>query len=137
MFEIITAPPTDQDLIELLAVKGMGWKLHSTSGHRPGSRQMPHAWRKNGGDRVHIMLFVGNNTNVEFDPLGNPNAAAELVKRMAAKGHSVEGWDLSTPDGRRSMCEVAADMLKTAITAEIKAKEEAEAKPPEQENHAG
>lgn len=117
MFEPRVIEPTDQDLVELLATAGMGWVLHNTSGHRPGSRDIPHAWRWN-RDKVRIMVFLGGSgheANVEFDPLGDPASAEELRKRLTDRGMNVEGWDLSTSAGRRSMCEHAAVLLKQEL----------------------
>lgn len=114
MFEPFVPQPTDQDLIEYLAEEAMGWDLHHTSGHRPGERDVPHAWRWH-RDRVRIMVYIGGHgdaANVEFNPLDDAECAAEMVKRLKNRGINVLGWDLATPEGRRATCEAAREQLK-------------------------
>ena len=113
-FDVVQPQATDQDLVVLLATRGMGWALHNISGHRPGSRPVPHAWRWNVDGGVRIMVFVGGHgeaANVQFDPLNDAESAGELVKRLKTLGIIVDGWDLATADGRRSMCQAAAQRL--------------------------
>jgi hypothetical protein len=138
MFEPRAIPPTDADLLCLLATAGMGWKLHGSSAHRPGSRGIPHAWKWN-RDRLRIMVYIGGDgdgANVEFDPLNDPASANELVTRLKTKEIDVTGWDLGTPDGRRRMCEAAKEKIDAAAkpvhheTAAIPAVEGTAPQPP-------
>lgn len=114
MFETRIPQPTDEDLLSLLATAGMGWKLHRVSGHRPGSREIPHAWKWN-RDRVRIMVYLGGEGEgacVEFDPLNHAETTLELIKRLKGRDIDVTGWDVNTKEGRRSTCEAAAEKIK-------------------------
>lgn len=113
MFEPRITEPTDDDLVETLATRGMGWAIFNHSDHRPGSRAIPHAWRWR-RDRVHLMVYVGGHgegANVEFAPLSDEACARELEARLATKGINLDGWDLATADGRRAFCVAAAGRL--------------------------
>ncbi len=109
----------DPELIELLASRGMGWKIFNISEHRPGSRPVPHAWRWEIDGRRRLMVFIGGAApNVEFDPLNDQEAAEELADRLKADGIDVKAQDLTTAAGRRAFCEAADVALAARIDPE-------------------
>lgn len=102
----------DPELIELLAVRAMGWPAYDASGHRPGSRPLPHAWRVR-GRRPCLMVYDGKG-NREWNPLASGADLADLTAAMAAKGITPVG-DLAP----RQFCEAAAAALSPPPTKEV------------------
>lgn len=99
---------TDPELIQLLAAKAMGWEIHGVSAHRPGSRQVPHAWlwRRAGG--VRLMLYDGKG-NREWNPLAVQADLDELLFAL-----HVRGLDVSAGATARDTCEAAAAAIVAA-----------------------
>lgn len=119
MFEPRKTQSDASELIELLVVKGMGWAMHEDSGHREGSRDIPHAWRWR-TDRTHIMVYLGGDgpeANAEFNPIDDEACARELLARISS---TVSGeWDLSKPEGRSAFCVAAREAL-SAVPDDVK-----------------
>lgn len=97
---------TDAELVSYLAERAMGWTVYTTSGHRPGTRPLPHAWRW--GDR--LMVYAGGagpDVNREWNPLAHPADADELAAKLAERGLPVPS-DLTG----REFGEAIAELLK-------------------------
>jgi hypothetical protein len=76
---------TDEELIELLASKGMGWAVHDVSAHRPGSRELPHVWKWRRAGGVRFMVYDGKG-NREWNPLVVEADLDELLFALHVRG---------------------------------------------------
>lgn len=105
---------TDEELIELLAARGMGWTLYNVSAHRPGSRELPHVWKWPRAGGARFMVYDGKG-NREWNPLAVPDDRDELLVALHRKGITLPSdamFDI------RSICLAAATALAAPPPAE-------------------
>lgn len=115
MFAPRTDPQPEHDKLALIVRRVMGWPMHSTSGHRPGTRDIPHGWLwRQSGQEPMVMIYLGGSgpeANVHFDPIGSEAVAREIQRHAEQERHiGLPMADLASESGRRAFVDAVAAM---------------------------